>query len=208
MSTMLGDLACAYSVYTGGSLEGIWIGFDTETALIKGHEIPELALASVSDGSEHRLIHPDQVGNFILSHRGHDFIFHNVAFDFWVIAQHLARRGEVQALETWWAIADGDRMHDTMILDQLIRLARDDAHPRPRNLAQVAMDYAGLIVDKSDPFRMRYASIIGLDWADVDPGFFTYAIKDPIATWAAYQAMVGQAIDLMEAHGYDPSRRP
>jgi 3'-5' exonuclease len=208
MSTMLGDRECIYSGYAGQILEGLWIAFDTETSLIEDHKIPDLALVSVSDGGEHRLIHPDQVGHFLLAHAERYLIFHNVAFDFWVIAEHLKRRGEDKALEAWWGFADGDRMRDTMIQDQLIRLARHDTHPRPRNLAEVAMEYAGLAVDKSDPYRLRYAEIIGADWSTVDPGFFNYAIKDPIVTWAAYQAMVGESIDLMEAHGYDSSRRP
>jgi hypothetical protein len=205
MVARLGELEILYSVYVGETLEGIWIGFDTETALIEGHKIPALALASASTGDQHRLIHPDRVGEFILAHEGLDYVFHNVAFDFWVVAEHLALRREDEALQAWWAIADDDRMHDTMLLDQLIRLARDDAHPRPRNLAEVAREYAGLVVDKSDPYRLRYAEIIGQDWADVDPGFFQYAIKDPIATWASYQTMASEAIELMEVNGYDPS---
>ena len=199
LSIQLGDLTYHYSRYDGKPLANIWIGFDTETSLIQDRAIPDLALASASDGSEHRLIHPDRVGSFVLDHRGCDFICHNVAFDFWVVARHLELRDESEALNAWWTVADDNRMHDTMLLDELIRLARDDAYPRPRDLGVVAREYAGLAVDKSDPYRLRYAEIIGVDWSTVDPGFFDYAIKDPIATWATYQAMVGEAMDLMEA---------
>ena len=86
-------------------------------------------------------------------------------------------------------IAEADRMHDTMLLDELIRLARTDAYPRPRDLGVVALEYAGLEIDKDDPYRLRYAEIIGRDWATVERGFFDYAVKDPIATLAAYRAM-------------------
>jgi hypothetical protein len=98
-------------------------------------------------------------------------------------------------------------MHDTMLLDELIRLARTDAYPRPRDLGVVALEYTGLEIDKDDPFRLRYGDIIGRDWAAVERGFFDYGIKDPIATLVAYHPMRAEAIKLMEAHGYDSSRR-
>ena len=95
-----------------------------------------------------------------------------------------------------------------MLLDELIRLARTDAYPRARDLGVVALEYAGLEIDKGNPLRLRYTEIIGRDWAAVERGFFDYAVKDPIATLAAYHPMRAEAIQLMEAHGYDPSRRP
>jgi hypothetical protein len=197
-----------YFVWDGQTLVGEVLGFDTETALIVPGEIPPLALASASSGTEHCLIHPDRVGEFILLHRDRHLVFHNVAFDFWTVAEHLAARGEAESLGFWWEIAEEDRMHDTMLLDELIRLARTDAYPRARDLRVIALKYAGLEIDKDDPFRLRYGEIIGRDWATVERGFFDYAVKDPIATLAAYRPMRAEAIKLMEAHGYDPSRRP
>jgi hypothetical protein len=196
-----------YFVWDGQTLAGEVLGFDTETALIVPGEVPPLALASASSGVEHCLIHPDRVGEFILLHRDRHFVFHNVAFDFWTVIEHLAASGEAESLGVWCDIAEADRMHDTMLLDELIRLARTDAYPCPRDLSVVAFEYAGLQIDKDDPFRLRYGEIIGRDWAVVERGFFDYAVKDPIATLAAYYPMRADAIKLMEAHGYDPSRR-
>jgi hypothetical protein len=196
-----------YFVWDGQTLAGEVLGFDTETALIVPGEIPPLALASASSGVEHCLIHPDRVGEFILLHCDRHLVFHNVAFDFWTVAEHLDARGEAESLGVWWDIAEADQMHDTMLLDELIRLARTDAYPRARDLGVVALEYAGLELDKADPFRLRYGEIIGRDWAAVERGFFDYAVKDPIATLAAYHPMRAEAIKLMEAHGYDPSRR-
>ena len=203
----IGDRTVPYSVWDGQRLTGDVLGFDTETAPIVEGKVPPLALASASSGSEHCLIHPDRLGAFVRLHGDRHLVFHNVAFDFWVVAEHLAARGEAEALEAWWQIADADRMHDAMLLDELIRLARNDAHPRPRNLAEVAAEYAGLEVDKDDPFRLRYDEIIGKDWQGVGRGFFEYAIKDPIATLAAYAEMRRVATELMKAYGHDPSRR-
>ena len=205
-TVVIGERSYPFFNWNGEELAGAELGFDTETALIRGHEVPELALASASSGTEHCLIHPDRLGGFILRHRARHFILHNVAFDFWVVAEHLARHGLAEALEAWVAIVDAGRMHDTMLLDELIRLARTDAYPRPRNLAEVAGEYAGLVISKEDPYRLRYGEIIGADWDGVEEGFFTYAIKDPIATLAAYAAMRPQAIKLMETHGHDPAR--
>ena len=100
-----------------------------------------------------------------------------------------------------------DRMHDTMLLDELIRLARTDADPSPATWPSSRAEYAGLVIDKDDPYRVRYGEIIGRDWAGVERGFFDYAIKDPIATLAAYTAMRREAVGLMEDHGSDPARR-
>ena len=183
------------------------LGFDTETNTIVGIEIPELALASASTGAQHRLVHPDRVGAFIRRHGDRRLVVHNAAFDYWVVAGHLAGRGERKALAAWKRAVDEGRLHDTMILDQLIRLAEADAHPRPRDLGVVAREYAGVEVDKSDPYRLRYAEVIGRDWATVERGFFIYAIRDAIATLAAFEAMCPRAIHLMEINGHDPSRR-
>jgi hypothetical protein len=196
-----------YFLWDGQALAAQVLGFDTETAPIVPGEVPPLALASASSGTEHCVIHPDRVGEFILIHRDRHIVFHNVAFDFWTVAEHLAARGEAESLGVWWDIAEADRMHDTMLLDELIRLARTDTYPRARDLGVVALEFAGLEIDKNDPFRLRYAEIIGRDWATVERGFFDYGVKDPIATLAAYHPMRAEAIKLMEAHGYDPSRR-
>jgi hypothetical protein len=197
-----------YSIWSGQVLGGDVLALDAETALVDlRRQVPDLALASASSGTEHCIVHPDDLGRFLLRHRGRHFAFHNCAFDFWVVARHLEVRGEAAALEAWWDAADEDRLHDTMILDQLIRLARHDAYPRQRNLGEVAAEYAGLEVDKADPYRMRYAEVIDVDWSAVDRGFFDYAIRDAIVTHAVYQVARTEAIGLMEKHGYDPTPR-
>lgn len=185
-------------------LTGDHIALDTETALIDGTAVPPLALASASSGAEHCLIHPDHVGAFVLAHRARRFVFQNVMFDFWVVAQHLEDRGEQEALRCWWAMVDEGRVHDTMILDMLVRLARTDAFPGYRDLAVLGREYAGLEITKDDPYRKRYGEIVGRDWADVEPGFFEYAIKDPIVTWHVHQTQREQAAALAEAAGVKP----
>src|SRR4051794_25182466 len=84
------------------------LAFDTETeVLINGWSIPRLALASASAGGEANcLVHPDQVGAFVLAHPQARFIFHDAAFDFWVVNRHLRERGEEAARRLWWDACD------------------------------------------------------------------------------------------------------
>ena len=198
----LGDQAFVYHrSWSGARLAGDWIALDTETAKIEGLEVPPLALASVSSGQEHALIHPDRLAPFLLVHRHCHFVTFNAAFDFWVVHEHLERRDERAAMECWWAIAEEGRLHDPMLLEALVRLARSGAYPSQRDLGTVAAEYAGLAVNKEDPYRLRYAEIIGRPWDQVDSGFFRYAIGDSIATWRADSILRPMAIELARSHG-------
>jgi DNA polymerase I-like protein with 3'-5' exonuclease and polymerase domains len=129
------------------------------------------------------------------------WICHNAAFDFWVVERHLRDRGEEQAVQAWWTIASSNRLHDSMILDMLVRLAKDDSYPDMRDLAVIARRYAGLEVSKDDPYRMRYGEIINKDWPQVEEGFFDYAIRDAIVTRPAYAALRKQALAIVEQFG-------
>ncbi len=177
-----------------------YLAFDTETEVLKDsdRQIPRLALATVCAGDEaSAVIHPDQVGRFILAHPRARYVIHNVAFDFWVVDHHLQERGEEEARKAWWDACEGNRMHDTMIMGQLIELARQDADPRPRSLADMARAYARMEISKEDPFRMRFGELIGVDWDQVEDGFFDYAIKDAIVTLHAFRPMLLEAQRLM-----------
>jgi hypothetical protein len=180
-----------------------YLALDTETEVVDlRRHVPRLALASASAGdAANCLVHPDDVGKFVLAHRGLHWVCHNAAFDFWVVAEHLRRRGEDEAHRAWWEVAGSNRLHDSMLLDMLVRLARDDSYPDPRDLAIVARHYAGLEITKEDPHRRRYGEIIGKDWDAVDEGFFAYPVKDAIATRVAYRAMRKQALALAEEFG-------
>ena len=191
------------------------IAFDTETDLIKGYEIPPLALAMASSGRQNVLIHPDDVGKFILTHPQADIVCHNAAFDFWVIDQHLSVRGETKASKVWTQFVVNRRLHDTMYLDVLLRLSRGNVASKKggkekiptRNLAEVVREYTGLEVSKEDPYRLRFGELIGRDWAKVEPGFFEYAIKDTICTLCAYREMRERATEVMAAQGYTTAKK-
>ena len=180
------------------------LAFDTETELIPDDPAappPRLALATACAGGKGGyLIHPDDLGAFVLAHRDLEWVCHNVAFDYWVAERHLRGGGEEAARQAWAAVASHNRLHDTMILDGLVRLARNDSFPRPRALDAVAAEYGGVVVDKNGPYRQRFGEIIGRDWSQVDPGFFAYAARDAVATLAAYHALRRQAQELAARH--------
>lgn len=167
------------------------IAIDTETRLIEDRNVPQIALASVSDGRLHRLIHPKDLDSFIDRHKDAHFVCHNASFDFEVILASL--RDPLP----WVEVADTGRLHDTMILDSLIRLGKDDSYPKSRDLGTLARNYLGVVIDKDDPFRLRYAELIDRPWDLADPGFFTYAIKDAIVTRKLWDVLSAIASKLL-----------
>lgn len=175
---------------------------DCETEVVKWPNIPQLTLVGVSDGKTHYLIHPDDIPSFVLAHRQNTIVCHNVSFDFWVIHKHLAKKKETKTRQAWTDSAQKGRFRDTMLLDMLLSIATGASageHIRQRDLGVVAEQYTGLQLDKHDPYRTRYGEIIGCDWRKVAPGFFRYAIKDPIATARAYGPMYKRALALVES---------
>jgi hypothetical protein len=103
----------------------------------------ELLAAFPGGGSVH-LVEPDDVARFVVLHRRLRIVGHGVAGDFWAVQSLLRGRNEAEAERLWWELADGNRLHDVMLLDALVRLAESDASPDGRSLAEVAHDYAGL----------------------------------------------------------------
>lgn len=184
--------------------------FDTETEMIddEGWDSPELALATASDGQTHILIHPDDLAAFVLAHQRQHVVCHNVAFDFWVVHKHLVDQDQTRVVESWIDSALRGRLHDTMLLDMLIRLAHGVANSEEmysRDLGVVAGEYGDVILDKNSPYRTRFDELIGADWPDVDLGFFKYAVLDTIATARAYRVMRQRARELTQPFLQDGS---
>jgi hypothetical protein len=219
--TSLGTKEVSYGVWENQRLHSIRncpLSFDTETRLIEDpREPPELALAVAADRHHNVVIHADDIGAFLLDHQHEFLVGHNVAFDFWVIDEHLARRGEDQARRMLWDACHEGRLFDTQLLDMLIQLGTDQFRKDPSkgnsavkkvypgNLAEVAADYTAVQIDKEDPYRLRFAELIGIPkdaWGSVDRGFFDYAIRDAVATRRLYPALAEEALRLMEGAGF------
>jgi hypothetical protein len=187
----LGKELFEFSIWRKGERLKSPIAIDTETELIDGFRVPRLALASVSDGAKHRLIRPGDLQDFIDAHDQAEFVAHNAAFDFEVI------RSSLRDPKRWVEITDQGRLHDTMIADALVRLGSDDSYPQNRDLGTLAKIYLGVVIDKEDPFRLRYGELIGKPWEEAEAGFFSYAVKDAIATrklWPILTAIAAKQI--------------
>ena len=92
-------------------------------------------------------------------------------------------------------------MHDTMLLDELIRLGPTDAYPRPRNLAEVALEYAGLEIDKIRPVppALRRDHRQGL--GDRRAGILRLRDQGRDRHPGGLRGHAPEAIELMEKHG-------
>lgn len=192
LSVQYGGSDVDFSIWKTGERLVSPIGIDTETELINGTEIPRVALISVSDGRDHRLIRPEDLDAFVAVHADAHFVAHNASFDFAVV------RKALKDPLPWVEVAHSGRLHDTMILDALIRLAREDGYPNPRDLGTLARLYLGVVIDKDDPFRLRYSELLDRSWDSVDVGFFRYAIKDAIATRKLWDVLRRIASDLIK----------
>lgn len=188
----LGEQQYPWTVWDGQPL-GKYIAMDTETTLAKQHEVPRLALASVSDGLQHYLLKPDQLAELLLQHlpQGCHLIFHHVAFDFAVIDRHLAETNAGAARSWMWAAVDQHRMHDTMLMAALITLAQQD-DDRMLSLADAVGRWCGYELVK-DGYRLRFAETIGKDWKSIEPGFLRYAAADAIATFQLFTKLTHEA---------------
>lgn len=183
--------------------ESTTLGIDTETSLIESPDkIPEIVLASVSDGETTIILRPHEVDEFLAAHTNHTFVCHNAAFDFWVLESVTQRV---------WNLVESNRLHDTMLLDMLIRLAKglgeskvgsDEGKLFPQGLGKLCTQYARELqlsfdVDKESPYRLRFSELLKIeDWSKVDPGFFEYAAADPYATVKIYNLLKDEAISL------------
>jgi hypothetical protein len=143
------------------------IAFDTETSIdneIDRSVINKLAVIQASDGNRTVLLHPDELVDFLNAHKDIPFVGHNFAYDFWIVLNHLKENGYTKEADEWWEKCDKGLFHDTMILDALIKLAKGEAEGTKfymRNLGEVAKKYAGITLNKQDPYRKRYGEIIG-----------------------------------------------
>lgn len=197
----LGGRSFEVKFWTNEVLQGEVIALDVETEVIEGPGIPELALLAASNGLGAFLVRPSDVRAFLNVHLDRDLVFHNAAFDFWVLNQYLGGMGEQPVSDALWAAADSNRVHDTMYLDMLVHLARGGQGGKPRSLDKLAAEWAGVPgLDKDNPYRMRFGEIIGKAWEEVDFGFFDYAAPDAVATALIYGPLRRAARDISLAH--------
>ena len=219
------DFGQAQVGWDGVALSRQAIAIDTETTAIDKEDrvtIPDLVLMSASDGDRQVIIPGENVPAFLLAHRDSWWVFHNVAFDFWVIMQHLIKLKQAgmspdqcdNATALLWDKVDKGQLRDSMLLDQLVVLAENGDRPKPRKLEELANSLTDVQVDKNADakYRVNYGSLLGQDLRDVDdPGWFIYAARDALATLHVYAEVHQGAANILEAfearHGLNAAAR-
>ena len=200
------ELTCTFTQYVKWDGEvmlpsDMYVSFATRTIdADTAHAVPCLVLVAASFGlTGNVVIHPADIGPFICQHRFLRFVGHDVAVDFWVVEQHLRLRGEAEALAAWWAVAGDNRLHDSMLLDMLVRLAQDGRHPVPRSRVEVTREYGGSETAAVDLDRQRDAGVSDRAGTTVQPALFTDLVRDAAATRPAYLALRTAAVTLVGA---------
>lgn len=201
------------------------IAIDTETELIRDplHR-PRCALAMAFDGKTLVAIHPSRFTEWLWQHRREHLVGHNLAFDWWVLHDLLREQPNRQRL--LWDSGSANRLHDTMILDQLLQLATgryhriggsksgDDVRLVPRNLAAACEQHGVPLVDKESPFRLRFGELLDLSEQQLDEhpefaaGFAAYALADAVATHDLYRRQRVAALEVMRSVGWSPKPQP
>lgn len=195
MFATISDKEYTYSIWNNEKLNDSLIAMDTETTVRERPEIPQLVLTTASDGKLHVIIPNDKLDTFLNMHKNARFVFYNISFDFWVIKQFLPNNSVL------YTAADNNKLHDYMLLDMLYRLAVNDNFPVMRNLGETSKFYANMVIDKEDPYRMRYEEILNKDLMSVPIGFLEYAIKDTIVTWIGFRQLFSKAKQLAYSYG-------
>lgn len=181
-----------------GAFLGVLISIDTETTMIESPDkIPELILLSASDGAKNVVVPADRVAGFIEAHLNAHWVFFNVAFDFWVIVDHLRRTGRHDLVEAMWRQVDQGAIHDGQLLDKLVELARTGVVPQEgRSLENLSRQYQVIELDKEKDakYREHYATLRGKPFDEIDDhGWFIYAAKDAYATIHLYSVLYEEA---------------
>lgn len=175
---------------------------DTETTLAGNREpIPRLVCVSLANEHGVDVIAADDPRLFavVVAVLAHGAIFANAPFDLFVLWRALGP-------DLWphiRAALEAGRVFDVLTREKLIDIAAGKHRKRgPYNLGAVAARRAGIVVDKSDPWRRRYGSFVrgrsaiarpGADLFEIVPirdwplAAVSYAQLDAWSTWRIYQ---------------------
>ena len=211
-TVLVGGDKYEWSFWNGEQFRCRYFAFDTETVVTQGRKIPDIVLASASDGEQHFIIRPRDLPQFMEAHfvQSH-IVFHSCGFDFWVLDKYFREIGATTALGWLWTGIEQGRVHDTMLLSGLIGLAKQDNmltlagqeglgpsdNPRLPSLAELAEHQLDIELPK-DEYRLTYHEIHSQDWNLVDQGYFEYAVRDSIVTYQLYCYLSHQAKLLCE----------
>lgn len=179
------------------------IALDTETTLATNAEpVPRLVSVAVATNEGVQLYAAHDPWQSVVAeafYRG--VCFANAPFDV-----HVLLRACPELLSLIVDAYEHDRVHDVLTREKLIDIAEGQHRKRGKyNLGAVAQRRAGVDVDKSDPWRLRYGELLGKPLSSWPAEARTYAERDATATLATWQAQerfrAAHAIDVFaDAH--------
>ncbi len=161
----------------GDGCIGPVFGFDTETTLIVGHEVPTFVLGAAFDGNAVYFITPEHLGAFCAAHADSEQYFCNAPFDLDVVAKAcsfdylpLVRQGLVL---------------DVQILYRLLELGRKGQLPQKYNLGLLSATLLGQPLDKESDTRLDFGRFLQdgrVDLRQIEGASLQYLAMDAIAT--------------------------
>ena len=190
---------------------GSLIAITTATASVNDHEIPPLTFLIASDGQQHLVIHPDDLGGFLIAHLDSEFVCFDAGRVFWIVHKHLTLRAEAEALQVWLKVVHSHRLHDIMLLDILLRLAAgeaeegndDDKRLEPHRLPEIAITY-GIqnpnAAVETPPIGMSF----GTNYSVAGPAGDQRLSTEAARLLSAYRVMHARAVEIMTRHGFQP----
>lgn len=174
-----------------------------------GVQAPPLVCVQYAlDDSEPEIIHiRDKRARVLVEHALHEqeWSFHNLAHDAVSICAQWP-----DLTSAVFAAYDADRMNCTMILARLVAIAEGKFKGLSKKKGSWALDgvaerfRAGVAVDKTDPYRLKYGTLFNVDVAQWPDGAKHYALQDVVAQRAVHRAIVDYAasrrIPLVDGH--------
>ncbi len=176
--------------------------FDLETFLISpGVQAPPIVCASFCFGdTAPRVKHVNDELERLLADvlASHTLVGHNVSFDIACIA---AQWPDLIP-DIFRAYAE-DRVTDTMVRQKLIDIGRgrqkDDKKLR-YDLGSVSARCDGPVLNKEDPWRLKYGTLYNVPVGDWPEEAVSYALNDAVATRAVFQAQESHAQYLADQY--------
>jgi DNA polymerase I-like protein with 3'-5' exonuclease and polymerase domains len=184
--------------YWSGDRLGTLVALDTETEMISHPSMtPRLVLGSASNGESTVLLKNNQVADFLEVHKDSAFIMQNAPFDLAVISKYLGHRHIYE-------LAENDRLWDTKIMYQLIKLAKTGISPQKSNLQLIASEYLGEDIDKDTAVRCNFGQFLqeggSVNYDAIGDEFLAYAAKDATVTFQVFKKLHAEMLDLESRH--------
>lgn len=176
-----------------GEYLGDLLAIDTETSVREEPEIPGLAVAAVWNGSRGVFLERGQLHDFFQAHREKTrWVMHSASFDVPVLAQ--ASGFDVESF------VHQDRVHDTLLMEQLVELATTGRAARGDNqgqtlpqgylrLEQCAKRYFDRVLVKDDT-RTSFEPYVGASLGEIPLGHQVYAAADVEVTYRLWLAQL------------------